>query len=94
MAKLISQPFLIPFRNLLLIVANWNRTTVTIALLWIMVGRSSARCRYIRRYGSFHPLQLPTFTKSRAEAYIAVRDVYQELYNKEATLQTEQKGKP
>src|SRR5690606_21029571 len=29
----------------------------------------------------FHPLQLPTLQKARAEAYIAVRDVYQDLYN-------------
>ncbi|WP_313268679.1 N-6 DNA methylase [Epilithonimonas vandammei] len=40
----------------------------------------------------FHPLQLPTLQKARAEAYIAVRDVYQELYNKEAKFQTEYKG--
>ncbi len=39
----------------------------------------------------FHPLRLPTLQKARAEAYIAVRDVYQELYNKEAKFQTEQK---
>ncbi|MBX9886978.1 MAG: N-6 DNA methylase [Flavobacteriaceae bacterium] len=39
----------------------------------------------------FHPLQLPSLQKARAEAYIAVRDVYQQLYNKEATFQTEQK---
>jgi N12 class adenine-specific DNA methylase len=39
----------------------------------------------------FHPLQLPALQKVRAEAYIAVRDVYQQLYNKEATFQTEQK---
>ena len=39
----------------------------------------------------FHPLQLPALQKARAEAYIAVRDVYQELYNKEAMFQTEQK---
>ena len=39
----------------------------------------------------FHPLQLPTLQKARAEAYIAVRDVYQDLYNKEAKLQTEHK---
>ena len=32
----------------------------------------------------FHPLALPTLQKARAEAYIALRDVYQELYNKEA----------
>ena len=39
----------------------------------------------------FHPLQLPTLQKARAEAYIAVRDVYQDLYHKEAKFQTEQK---
>ena len=39
----------------------------------------------------FHPLQLPTLQKARAEAYVAVRDVYQELYNKEAKFQTEYK---
>ncbi|MEG2507920.1 MAG: N-6 DNA methylase [Chryseobacterium sp.] len=39
----------------------------------------------------FHPLQLPSLQKARAEAYIAVRDVYQDLYNKEAKLQTEHK---
>ena len=40
----------------------------------------------------FHPLRLPTLQNARAEAYIAVRDVYQELYNKEAKFHTEQKG--
>ncbi|KUJ56149.1 N-6 DNA methylase [Chryseobacterium aquaticum] len=39
----------------------------------------------------FHPLQLPASQKARVEAYIAVRDVYQDLYNKEAKLQTEHK---
>lgn len=39
----------------------------------------------------FHPLALPTVQKARAEAYIRVRDVYQELYNKEAKFQTEHK---
>ncbi|MDE5516052.1 N-6 DNA methylase [Elizabethkingia meningoseptica] len=39
----------------------------------------------------FHPLQLPPLQKARAEAYIAVRDIYQELYNNEATFQTEYK---
>ncbi len=39
----------------------------------------------------FHPLALPTLQKARAEAYIAVRDVYHELYNKEAQHQTEYK---
>ncbi|SDG18294.1 N-6 DNA methylase [Epilithonimonas hungarica] len=39
----------------------------------------------------FHPLQLPSLQKARAEAYIAVRDVYQQLYTKEAQHQTEYK---
>ncbi|WP_395763137.1 N-6 DNA methylase [Elizabethkingia anophelis] len=39
----------------------------------------------------FHPLQLPPLQKARAEAYIAVRDNYQGLYNNEATFQTEYK---
>jgi len=39
----------------------------------------------------FHPLNLPALQKARAEEYIAVRDVYLQLYNKEATFQTEQK---
>ena len=39
----------------------------------------------------FHPLQLPTLQKARAEAYIEVRDVYQQLYTNEAELQTEYK---
>lgn len=39
----------------------------------------------------FHPLQLPPLQKARAEAYINVRDVYQQLYIKEAELQTEHK---
>ncbi|KPE52586.1 N-6 DNA methylase [Chryseobacterium indologenes] len=39
----------------------------------------------------FHSLQLPTLQKARAEAYIGVRDVYQQLYNKEAQHQTEYK---
>ncbi len=37
----------------------------------------------------FHPLQLSISQKARAEAYIAIRDTYQLLYNKEAQLQTE-----
>ncbi|MDV3970128.1 DNA methylase [Elizabethkingia anophelis] len=40
---------------------------------------------------TFHPLQLPSLQKARAEAYIGVRDIYQQLYNKEAELQTEHK---
>jgi N12 class adenine-specific DNA methylase len=39
----------------------------------------------------FQPLNLPALQKARAEEYIAVRDVYLQLYNKEATFQTEQK---
>ncbi|WP_080779256.1 N-6 DNA methylase [Chryseobacterium phocaeense] len=39
----------------------------------------------------FHPLQLSSLQKARAEAYIGVRDVYQELYTKEAKFQTEYK---
>ncbi|WP_313372615.1 N-6 DNA methylase [Sphingobacterium multivorum] len=39
----------------------------------------------------FHPLQLPPLQRARAEAYIGVRDVYQELYTKEAQHQTEYK---
>lgn len=39
----------------------------------------------------FHPLQLPSLQKARAEAYIGVRDVYQQLYTKEAEQQTEYK---
>ena len=37
----------------------------------------------------FHPLQLPSAQKARAEAYIAVRDSYINLYQKEAEKQTE-----
>lgn len=40
---------------------------------------------------TFHPLQLPTLQKARAEAYIAVRDSYINLYQKEAERQTEHK---
>jgi len=39
----------------------------------------------------FHPLQLPSLQKGRAGAYIEVRDIYQQLYIKEAELQTEHK---
>ncbi|RRJ88003.1 DNA methylase [Paenimyroides tangerinum] len=39
----------------------------------------------------FHPLQLPPLQKVRAEAYIVLRDVYQQLYTKEAEKQTEHK---
>src|SRR5690606_27173259 len=39
----------------------------------------------------FHPLQLPSLQKARAEAYIGVRDAYQRLYDKEAELYTEHK---
>ncbi len=40
----------------------------------------------------FHPLQLPLSQKARAEAYITVRDIYQELYISEAKFQTENKN--
>ncbi|MBW0165530.1 MAG: N-6 DNA methylase [Sediminibacterium sp. Gen4] len=40
----------------------------------------------------FHPLQLPTSQKARAEAYITVRDSYINLYQKEAEKQTEHKA--
>lgn len=40
---------------------------------------------------TFHPLQLPTLQKARAEAYIAVRDSYINLYQKEAEKQSEHK---
>ncbi len=39
----------------------------------------------------FHPLQLPSLQKARAEAYIEVRDIYHQLYTKEAQHQTEYK---
>ncbi|MFH6936047.1 Eco57I restriction-modification methylase domain-containing protein [Flavobacterium sp. FlaQc-30] len=39
----------------------------------------------------FYPLPLHLSQKARAEAYIALRDVYQRLYNNEAAFQTEQK---
>ncbi|AZA56533.1 MULTISPECIES: N-6 DNA methylase [Chryseobacterium] len=39
----------------------------------------------------FHPLQLPPLQKARTEAYIEVRDAYQQLYTKEAEKQTEHK---
>lgn len=39
----------------------------------------------------FHPLQLASSQKARAEAYIGIRDVYQQLYTKEAQQQTEYK---
>jgi hypothetical protein len=41
--------------------------------------------------GIFHPLQLTSSQKARAEAYIAVRDSYIDLYQKEAEKQTEHK---
>ena len=37
----------------------------------------------------FHPLQLPSLQKGRAEAYISVRDSYLDLYQKEAVKQNE-----
>lgn len=39
----------------------------------------------------FHPLQLPPAQKARAEAYITVRDTYNDLYQKEAEKQTKHK---
>jgi N12 class adenine-specific DNA methylase len=39
----------------------------------------------------YYPLQLPPLQKARTEAYIALRDTYLDLYNKEAQLQTEHK---
>ncbi|GEP90734.1 Helicase conserved C-terminal domain-containing protein [Chitinophaga terrae (ex Kim and Jung 2007)] len=39
----------------------------------------------------FHPLSLPANQKARAEAYIGLRDVYQELYNQEAQHHSEYK---
>ncbi|MBC5841718.1 MULTISPECIES: N-6 DNA methylase [Flavobacterium] len=39
----------------------------------------------------FHPLQLSSLQKARAEAYIYVRDSYLDLYQKEAELQIEHK---
>ncbi|MXS69921.1 N-6 DNA methylase [Flavobacteriaceae bacterium W22] len=42
-----------------------------------------------KKQATFHPLQLPTLQKARAEAYIGVRDIYQQLYIKEAEQQTE-----
>ncbi|ATL48968.1 DNA methylase [Chitinophaga caeni] len=37
----------------------------------------------------FHPLDLPAGQKTRAEAYIAIRDAYEQLYRGEAELQRE-----
>jgi len=39
----------------------------------------------------FYPLQLPSLQKTRAEAYITVRDAYLGLYHKEATTHLEHK---
>src|SRR5690606_14844463 len=39
----------------------------------------------------FHPLQLSVQQKERAKAYIDIRDTYNDLYTKEASLQLEQK---
>lgn len=43
------------------------------------------------RRAMFHPLELPPLQKARTEAYIALRDIYQLLYTREAELQTEHK---
>nr|WP_315254573.1 N-6 DNA methylase [uncultured Flavobacterium sp.] len=44
-----------------------------------------------KKQAMFHPLQLSSLQKARAEAYISVRDNYLDLYQKEAKLQTEHK---
>jgi N12 class adenine-specific DNA methylase len=44
-----------------------------------------------KQLAMFHPLQLSSIQKARAEAYIVVRDTYLDLYQKEAELQTEHK---
>jgi N12 class adenine-specific DNA methylase len=44
-----------------------------------------------RTLAMFHPLKLPPAQKARAEAYISLRDIYNNLYQKEADLQTEHK---
>lgn len=44
-----------------------------------------------KQQAMFHPLQLPSSQKTRAQAYIALRDSYLNLYHKEATTQTEHK---
>ncbi|PVX47533.1 helicase-like protein [Flavobacterium sp. 103] len=44
-----------------------------------------------KKQAMFHPLQLSSLQKGRAEAYISVRDNYLDLYQKEAKLQTEHK---
>ena len=44
-----------------------------------------------KKQAMFHPLQLSSLQKARAEAYISVRDSYLDLYQKEAKLQTEHK---
>ncbi|WP_286832311.1 N-6 DNA methylase [Sphingobacterium sp. UBA6308] len=43
----------------------------------------------VDKTGIFHPLQLTSSQKARAEAYIAIRDTYIDLYQKEAEKQTE-----
>ncbi|MEH3113439.1 hypothetical protein [Pedobacter terrae] len=40
---------------------------------------------------TFHPLKLSAAQRTRAEAYVEVRDIYQQLYIKETELQTEHK---
>lgn len=44
-----------------------------------------------KQQAMFHPLQLVPLQKVRAESYIAVRDSYLDLYQKEAEKQTEHK---
>ena len=44
-----------------------------------------------RQQAMFHPLQLASLQKTRAETYIAVRDSYLDLYQKEVEKQSEHK---
>jgi N12 class adenine-specific DNA methylase len=43
------------------------------------------------RQAIFHPLHLTPIQKARAEAYVSIRDVYLDLYQKETEKQTEHK---
>ena len=47
--------------------------------------------RRVKQMETFHPLQLPPLQQKRAEDYIALRDIYLNLYLKEAEKQTEHK---
>ncbi|MCL8537640.1 N-6 DNA methylase [Chryseobacterium gallinarum] len=44
-----------------------------------------------RQQAKFHPLQLPSPQRERADAYIKLRDIYLDLYQKEAEKHTEYK---